>query len=297
MSEKIPITVLILTLNEEYHLPGILDNIQDWAQDVFIVDSLSTDRTIDIALERGVKVVQRRFTDFADQWNFALSLPVETPWSMKMDPDERLSDELKQNIAQGILHKEAAGFSFDRRLWFLGKPLSIKQEVLRVWEHGKCHFPKVIVNEHPEVDGKIKHLPGLMEHFDSCGMLDWVAKQNRYSTMEAITYCEKSSLNVTPNLFGTSLQRAAFFKKYFWKIPLRYQLMFLYLYFWKGAWRQGQVGRDWINARIIYVRLIEMKIHEIQYSKIIPEIPKGACGVFDPRIVHSDLQKQVHPVL
>ena len=295
MSEKLPLTVLMLTLNEEYHLPGVLDNIQDWAEDVFIVDSLSTDRTVDIALERGVKIVQRRFTNFADQWNFALSLPVKTPWTMKLDPDERLSDELKQNIAQAIQREEADGFSLDRRLWFMGKPLHIKQEILRVWRHGKCHFPAMIVNEHPKVEGTTKRLDGFMEHLDSANLHTWLGKQNLYTTMLAITTYEKDPLEVKPNLFGSRRQRVVFFKKYFWKIPFRYQLMFLQLYFLRGLWRDGQVGRDWVRGRIMMRRLVEMKMREFKATGHVPAIPKTSSGQFDPRVVHSELQAAVHP--
>ena len=85
----------MLTLNEEYNLPGAIESVKDWAEEMFIVDSCSTDRTVDIALEHGVQIVQRPFTNFGDQWNFALErLPIKTPWTMKLDPDERVTPEL-----------------------------------------------------------------------------------------------------------------------------------------------------------------------------------------------------------
>ena len=70
--DKLPITVFMLTLNEEFHLTRIIENIKPWANEIFIVDSLSTDRTIDIALEQDLKIVQRPFTNYGDQWNFAI---------------------------------------------------------------------------------------------------------------------------------------------------------------------------------------------------------------------------------
>ncbi|MGD9127232.1 MAG: glycosyltransferase family 2 protein [Planctomycetia bacterium] len=295
MSQKLPITVLMLTLNEEYHLPGILDNIQNWAEDVFIVDSLSTDRTVDIALDRGVKIVQRRFTSFADQWNFALSLPIKTPWVMKMDPDERLSDELRQSITEGIHNEDATGFSVDCRLWFMGKPLHSKLRVTRVWRHNKGHFPEMVVNEHIKIDGQVLHLPGFLEHLDSCNLHRWMAKQNLYTSMLAITTYQQNPLEVTPNLFGSRRQRVVFFKKYFWKIPFRYQLMFLQLYFGRGLWRDGKVGLDWVNARIMMRRLVEMKMREFETFQQVPEIPKAPAGEFDPRVVNSELQAMVYP--
>ncbi len=89
----------MISLNEAHNMEAVLQNLAGWAQEVFLVDSYSADDTIDIALKHGVQVVQRRFRGFGDQWNFALQeLPITAPWTMKLDPDERLTDELKASI-------------------------------------------------------------------------------------------------------------------------------------------------------------------------------------------------------
>ena len=94
-----PVAVVMISLNEGHNLEAVLQNLAGWAQEVFLVDSYSQDDTVDIALRHGVQVVQRRFRGFGDQWNFALrELPITAPWTMKLDPDERLSDELKARI-------------------------------------------------------------------------------------------------------------------------------------------------------------------------------------------------------
>ena len=94
-----PVAVVMISLNEGHNLEAVLENLKGWAQEVFLVDSYSQDDTVDIALRHGVQVVQRRFRGFGDQWNFALEhLPITAPWTMKLDPDERLSDELKANL-------------------------------------------------------------------------------------------------------------------------------------------------------------------------------------------------------
>ena len=93
-----PIAVVLITLNEEHNLEGALDNLKGWAQEVFIVDSFSQDKTVDIALDHGVHIIQRKFRGFGDQWNYALNeLPITAKWTMKLDPDERLSNEIKKN--------------------------------------------------------------------------------------------------------------------------------------------------------------------------------------------------------
>lgn len=89
-----PVAVVMITFNEAHNLPAVLENLRGWAQEVFVVDSYSTDGSVDVALAHGATVVQRAFRDFGDQWNFAVGkLPVTAPWTMKLDPDERLTDD------------------------------------------------------------------------------------------------------------------------------------------------------------------------------------------------------------
>ena len=99
MTNSLPLAVLMIARNEAHHIDAIMDNLAGFAEQVFLVDSYSTDATVARALARGVYVVQRPFRDFGDQWNFAVSgLPVTQSWTMKLDPDERLTDELKDQI-------------------------------------------------------------------------------------------------------------------------------------------------------------------------------------------------------
>ena len=114
-----------------------MQNLHGWAQEVFLVDSYSRDDTVDIALRHGVYVVQRPFKGFGDQWNFALRrLPISAPWTMKLDPDERLTDALKANLDAAIRHTDANGFSLERRLWLMGRKLPVRQRLVRVWRTG-----------------------------------------------------------------------------------------------------------------------------------------------------------------
>lgn len=291
----LPVTVILLTLNEEHHLPGVLENISGWAEEVFVVDSLSTDRTVDIALEHGVGIVQRPFTNFGDQWNFALeNLPIKTLWTFKLDPDERLSDELKDEIRELIEGKpECCGYSMNRRLWFMGKPLHVLAPVLRLWRTGKCRFSDVIVNEHPLIDGPVAKLKGILEHFDSPDLHHWWDKQNRYTTMLAIQKVTGQNLSAKPKLFGSSLERRMFFMKGFFRIPFRYQLQWLYEMFVRGAWRDGMTGLTWARLRIESRRMRELKAKEISITGHVPEIPRAPRGDFDPRVLNSVLQKTV----
>jgi len=179
--QKAPLAIIMITLNEGHNMNAVLDNIQNWAEEIFLVDSYSSDNTIDIALERGVHVVQRRFRGFGDQWNFALEkLPIKSPWTMKLDPDERLTDGLKSEIERVIAEDNGVGISVDRRLWFMGRPLPIHQSLLRVWKTGSCRFTDVLVNEHPAVTGPVLTVKGELEHFDSPNLHHWYTAQQKH---------------------------------------------------------------------------------------------------------------------
>lgn len=282
---KAPVAVVLISLNEGHNMRAVLENITGWAQEVFLVDSCSQDRTIDIALEFGVHVVQRNFRGFGDQWNFALNeLPIRAPWTMKLDPDERLTDELKDSIEMIIADNYANGITLQRRLWFMGRVLPVNQPILRLWKSGTCRFTDVAVNEHPIVDGPLVKARGYMEHHDSPDLDHWLVKQNRYTTVEAINQSQGSALAVEPRLFGVSLERRMWLKRNFWKIPGRYVILFLYHYFVLGAWRAGKVGWIWSHMRVEVYRIWEYKYYEIQCLGRIPEKVPSEPGLKDNRV-------------
>ncbi|MDW8002915.1 MAG: glycosyltransferase family 2 protein [Deltaproteobacteria bacterium] len=275
----------MISLNEGHNMRDVLENLKGWAQEVFLVDSYSQDDTVDIALSYGVYVVQRRFTNFGDQWNFALkTLPIKAAWTMKMDPDERLSDELKSKILEAFKRDDIAGISVKLRLWFMNRPLPVYQTLVRVWRTGRCRFSDVAVNEHPIVEGKVIHVDGYLEHHDSPDLEHWIEKQNRYTTLEAIMAFKNEPLADTPKFFGTPLQRRMWFKKNFRKIPFRFSLFFLYNYLIRGACRAGWVGLAWARLRSDVMRFIEYKLREIEITGRFPTKKYFGPGKPDPRV-------------
>jgi glycosyltransferase involved in cell wall biosynthesis len=284
-----PVAVVMITLNEGHNLQAVLDNMRGWAQEVFLVDSYSVDNTIDIALANGVHVVQRKFRGFGDQWNFALDcLPIRAPWVMKLDPDERLSDELKADLVAVMQRGNCDGISMVRRLCFMGRRLPILQSLTRVWRTGRCRFTDVSVNEHPIVEGSIKHIQAEIEHHDSPDLHHWLEKQNRYTTAEAIIAFQKSQLADHPRLFGSSFQRRMWLKKNFFLIPFRYQLLFIYYWLFQGAFRVGWVGYVWACLRSDVMRLIEYKRREIEITGRLPGKYLSGPGQADLRVQQYD---------
>lgn len=284
-SGPVPVAVVLISLNEGHNMEEVCQSLEGWAQEVFLVDSYSQDNTVDIALHHGIHVVQRRFRGFGDQWNFAVrELPITAPWTMKLDPDERLSDGLKTNLFDAIQRGDGEGFSLVRRLWFMGRALPVRQTLVRLWRTGLCRFTDVAVNEHPIVEGRIVHVTGDLEHHDSPDLDHWVEKQNRYSSAEAIIAHTRSPLADTPRFFGSSLQRRMWLKKHFFHLPFRYALLFLHCWLWQGSWRAGRVGYYWARMRVETRRLIEYKLREIEITGRLPERRLYGPGNPDSRV-------------
>ena len=280
-----PVAVVMIALNEAHNMEAVLANLRGWAQEVFLVDSYSTDGTVDIALKQGVHVVQRAFRGFGDQWNFALrELPISAPWTMKLDPDERISRDLKREIEAATLANDFEGLELVRRLWFMSRPLPVRHSLVRVWRTGKCRFTDVLVNEHPVVNGRIRRVAGDLEHHDSPDLHHWLEKQNRYTTAEAVAAYQGSALADEAKLLGSALQRRMWVKKHFMKLPFRYLAMFLYHYLLLGAWRAGWVGFAWSRLRCDVYRIWEYKLREMRITGRMPLPGPAGPGKPDPRV-------------
>lgn len=284
-----PVAVIMISQNEGHNMKDVLDNLKGFAQEVFLVDSYSQDETVDIALKNGVYVVQRPFRNFGDQWNFALcQLPITALWTMKLDPDERLTEELKANLHDAIMSEKADGISLVRRLWWMGRPMPVCQSLVRVWRTGRCRFTEVAVNEHPIIEGLIINVPGYIEHHDSPDLEHWLEKQNRYTTDEAIIACTGTRLADEPRLLGNPLQRRMWLKKKFYRIPFRYSLFFLYCYLCLGSWRAGWIGYAWARLRTDYMRLIEYKCREMKITRRVITKHHYGRGKPDIRVKQYD---------
>lgn len=283
--EAVDVAIVLITLNEEHNLQGLFDNVAGWAREVFVVDSFSKDRTVTLALENGAHVVQHEFKGFGDQWNFAIdNLPISAAWTLKLDPDERLSDQLKMSIGKVLGTTSHNGFTMDRHLWFMGKRMPVRQKITRMWRTGYCRFSDVDVNEHPVIEGSIQHLSGRLEHLDSPNLEHWYEKQNRYTSAEAkMMYCGEG-LSAVPRLLGNKLERRMWLKKNFYRLPLRYRLLFVYNYLVLGAWRAGYIGYIWARLRSDVMRSVEYKKMEMEKCGPYPAQRYYGAGSPDPAL-------------
>jgi glycosyltransferase involved in cell wall biosynthesis len=185
-----PISILILTKNEERDLPEALESVA-WSDDVHVFDSFSTDATVAIARAGGAQVHQRVFDDYATHRNSALTtVPFRYPWVLLLDADERPTADLSQEMQRVVVGapEEVSGFRMRRRDFLFGtwlKHAQISPYYIRLVRPERSRYTRAI-NEVIEVEGRIEELENPLDHYPfSKGISHWVAKHNVYSTMEA----------------------------------------------------------------------------------------------------------------
>tara|TARA_B100001063_G_scaffold178781_1_gene167802 strand:+ start:4359 stop:5210 length:852 start_codon:yes stop_codon:yes gene_type:complete len=266
---KLPITVVSITYNESFHIENYLSNVTKYFEKIVIIDSGSDDGTLDIIDKfQNVEVKFNKFKNFGTQWNFAINyIQKYGGWSLKMDPDERMTDELFLEINKFFKDGKFKNYTnccFKRRLWYLSKPLNIKSWVTRLWETNKCSFTKSLVNEHPIVKGKKYKFKNYIEHLDSKNHHEWINKQNLYSSLEAISLFKykKRKLEGSANI-----KLISFIKKFFIFIPLYRQIYFIYCYFVKKSFLSGYLGYIWSIERVNLLTDIKNKYIEINNNK------------------------------
>lgn len=264
------LSVVLITLNEAHNLERFFKSIEGWVTNIFVLDSYSIDDTVDICLKHGAKVYQRKFDNFGAQWNAAISIPeINTEWVMKLDPDEVMTENLKININSSLSQKNKInGYYLDRKLFFFRKKLPVTQQLLRIWRNGKCTFSNSLVNEHANVQGDVGKIRGYFEHHDSPNLEHWTNKQNNYTSAEASSFIQETAIAIEPRIFGNSLQRRMFIKKYFFKIPFRYKILFFYHYLFLGAFVAGREGFYWAQLRTMVYQITEYKIHEMKIHNV-----------------------------
>lgn len=220
------LSVIILTKNEEKDIEGTIQNAWQCADEVMIMDSGSTDRTVELAKKNGARVVFRAWdNDFAAQRNSALS-HTEADWVLYLDADERMNDELLRGIKRAISvsPSDAGGqmqYSMQRKSVAFGKKFSYgplyPDWVTRLFPRESVKWVGK-VHEHPECELLLEKLPGHIEHYTYRDWQEWEEKMSRYSTIwaeEAYKKGRRTSLPVAllhgvGSLFSTLVLRRGF---------------------------------------------------------------------------------------
>ncbi|MEO1283161.1 MAG: glycosyltransferase family 2 protein, partial [Pseudomonadota bacterium] len=171
------ISVLILTFNEEKNIEACIQSLP-WRDDVCVLDSNSTDQTVELASKMGARIETRAFTNYAEQRNHALGLDGKFPWIVMLDADERMTPDLATEIEQRLRQDTEANamFRVRRKDMFMGRWLRKSSGYptwfARVFKRGKVRVEREI-NETYEADGSIGHLGGHITHYPFNNGLDW----------------------------------------------------------------------------------------------------------------------------
>ena len=268
------ISVLILTLNEELNLPACLASLA-WSDDVVILDSFSSDRTVEVARAHGARVYQRRFDDERSQRSFGLrEIPFLHPWLYMPDADEvtppELRDEMLEAVSDPSRHEVA--FRVRPKTIFMGRWLRHSSLYptwqLRLVRPEKIQFVREI-NLRAEVDGAQGLLVNHYLHYTfNNGLSAWYEKHNRYSAAEAreaLKSLDDGNVAWSDLLpWRDSFRRRAALKDLSLRLPFRPMLRFAYMYLVRGGFRDGWPGYAYCRLLSAYEYMIVIKMAELR---------------------------------
>ena len=273
---------IILTYNEELHLRRLLNSIVGLDAKIYILDSFSTDKTLDISTEYHATVIQHAFENHPKQWDFALNcFKIETPWIIGLDADQIVTQELLEMLRdfKSEEHAQTNGIYFNRKNFFRGR-----------WIKHGGFYPKYLLKMfrrnigHSDLNENMDHrfvVEGQTEIWRNGHIIEenlkenhisfWIDKHNRYSDLVAAEEYERlqnlRAQTVSARYFGSPDERIAWMKKIWWKLPLglRPFLYFFYRIFIKLGILDGKTGILFHFLQGFWFRLvIDIKIAEIR---------------------------------
>jgi glycosyltransferase involved in cell wall biosynthesis len=272
---------IILTYNEEIHLGRLLQSISDLDAQVFILDSGSTDKTIEIGEQYGASFLQNKFENHPRQWDFALrNFPVETPWIIGLDADQVVTPELKTRLLnfKDEHHTGINGIYFNRKNFFKGR-----------WIKHGGYYPFYLLKMfrfgvgYSDISENMDHrfiVPGKLEVWKDGVILEenlkennirfWIDKHNRYSDLVAHEEVERMmqlrSQTIQPHFWGSPDERTAWRKQLWWRLPryVRPMIYFTQRIIFQLGILDGRTGIIFHFLQGFWFRLIvDIKIDEI----------------------------------
>lgn len=282
----VPVSVIVPIKNEAANLGRCLDSVR-WADEIFVVDSQSTDGSIEIALACGARVVQFHFDGkWPKKKNWALeNIPFRNKWIFILDADEALPVEAREEFGRAIAEAgDLSGYWINRRFLFMGRWLRhayYPNWNLRLFRHACGRYEKLTegdthsgdneVHEHVIVEGTTGRLRCELDHYAFPTIEVFVEKHNRYSNWEA-------HVTVDRRLPGSAsdLQNGLGGRRRQWKLlsqsmPFRPLLRFLYVYIWQRGFLDGREGYYFARLHAFYEFLSVAKTYELTRTNPTPD--------------------------
>jgi glycosyltransferase involved in cell wall biosynthesis len=276
------LSIIILTYNEAQNLPTCLASLQPLNAEIFIIDSGSSDNTIEIAKQAGCQVFIHPFETHAKQINWGLeNLPISTPWIMRLDADERLTPELAEELKKTLPQtpKQITGYQVKRRVFFMGRWIRhggyYPTWLLRIWRTGLGTCEQRWMDEHIILSqGEVANLKHDIIDENQKGLTFWTDKHNRYADREVkdllgVTLDEQDDL-LNTNQFSQAGQRRWVKKNLYGRSPLflRAFIYFLMRYIIGLGFLDGIQGLIFHFLQGFWYRfLVDAKIYELRKTK------------------------------
>lgn len=263
------LTVIIPTYNEEKNIETAIDSLRGLALDVHVIDSFSTDRTVEIAKRLGAKVYQGDWSTFSEKINWAAQNPeLETDWVMRLDADEVITEEFRYYLSTNLddLDKFDA-YAVKRRFKFLGRLFKYggmnNLWDIRLWKKSCAQMESRPIDEHIIVNGTVSRLNFEIIDDNQKNLEQWIAKHNIYSTKEVLIW---GDFQTAPYVGDRSSRIRRWLKnKVYYRIPLflRPFLFFTYRYIFLLGFLDGRPGLIFHVLHSFWYRfLVDAKIYE-----------------------------------
>ncbi|WP_017319130.1 glycosyltransferase family 2 protein [Mastigocladopsis repens] len=267
-------SIYILTYNEEIDIAACIESAM-LSDDIIVVDSCSSDRTVEIASRYPIRVVQHSFESHGRQRTWMLeNIPPKHEWVYILEADERMTPELFAECEKTIQNPDDIGYYVAERVMFMNhwirRSTQYPRYQLRLFRHGKVWFTDYGHTEREVCDGSTGFLKETYPHYTcSKGLSRWIEKHNRYSTDEAReTLCqlENGTVDWLNLFFGKSeVERRRALKDLSLRLPARPLIRFLYMYFFLGGCLDGGAGFAWCTLQAFYEYLILLKVWEMKH--------------------------------
>ncbi|MBW4555255.1 MAG: glycosyltransferase family 2 protein [Trichormus sp. ATA11-4-KO1] len=277
------LSIYILTYNEELDIAACIESAM-LSDDIIVVDSCSSDRTVEIASRYPVRTVQHAFESHGRQRTWMLeSIAPKYEWVYILEADERMTPELFAECIQATQNSHYIGYYVAERVMFMNRWIRRSTQYpryqLRLFRHGKVWFTDYGHTEREVCEGATSFLKETYPHYTcSKGLSRWIEKHNRYSTDEAketLYQIEQGNINWRDLFVGkTEVERRRALKDLSLRLPARPFLRFLYMYFILGGCLDGRAGMAWCTLQAFYEYLILLKVWEMKYMPT-PSLARG----------------------
>jgi glycosyltransferase involved in cell wall biosynthesis len=246
--------IVILTYNEEANIADAIASVAGVA-DVLVVDSGSTDRTTEIAMSCGARVLHHEWRGFAVQRNYALEAASGSEWVFFLDADEQMDKQLAAELAAGFEGTSENGFYVRRRNHFLGRELRYAGRYpdwqLRLMRRGASEFEPRVVHERALIDGRSGRLRGHLIHKSESTLDDFLMKHQNYARLEAEAMMSRQRGDPA-FLEGWQRIRRRFKEEVWLRLPCRGLLRVLWLLVVKQGFRDGLHGLAYAKMLAAY---------------------------------------------